>query len=392
MTNVNSGSLDQELLARSTTVQAKILKDLETLVNIDSPSGYGPGLTAVKNILVAQLKELGAAIEVSSTSCGGHNIVATLTGKGAGRILLMAHADTVFKQGTAEARPFRIENGRAYGPGVCDDKAAVVMALHALKLLQERSFDDFAKITVLINSDEEMCSVNSRELIKELGKQHDYAICLESGGIGNEIISWRKGSARATIEVRGKSSHAGSSPENGVNALIELANQVLQIRTLANKDKGTSVSVTVFQSGDKINVIPDYAVAQIDIRSKYQDELKRIAQAGAKITKQKLIPETEVTFTFFPNRPAFTNNPATDALAAKVAALYEEIGSNTTAIGNGGGSDGNWTSFIGTPTIDGMSFIGDKAHTDEEYLDLATMPARLYVLTKLLIELGREKI
>jgi len=382
---------NETLLLRSKAVQEDILRDLQVLVNIDSPSGYSEGLTALKTIITNQLAALGAALEVLPTLNGGYNIIATLTGGGENNILLLAHADTVFPVGTAPQRPFHIKDGKAYGPGVCDDKAAVVMAIYALKLLRERNFSDFGKITLLINSDEEICSVHSRDLIKTLAQQHHYAICLESGGINNEIVSWRKGSARATIEVHGKASHAGSSPEKGRNALVELAHQVLQITTLANKEKETSVSVTVFNAGEKINVIPAYAVAQIDIRAKYQDELDRIAEAGAKIAKQNIVPGTQVTFTFIPNRPAFPTNPDTDALAEKVKALYQEIGLDTTGIGTGGGSDGNWTSLAGTPTIDGMSFIGGNAHTDEEYLELETMPARLYVLTRLLIELSTSE-
>jgi glutamate carboxypeptidase len=360
------------------------------LVNIDSPSGYVPGLTAVKDVLIGWLTNSGADLNVLPTPSGGSNLVASLTGSGKGRILLLAHADTVFKPGTATERPFRVENGRAYGPGVCDDKAAVVMAVYALKLLQESSFEDFAQITLLINSDEEICSLESRELIKELGQQHDYAICLEAGGVNNEIVSWRKGSARAVIEVTGRASHAGTSPEKGANALIELASQVLQIQQLADQEQGTSVSVTVFQSGDKINVIPDYAIAKIDIRAKYQAELDRIAQAGLELAKQRIIPDTEVSFRFIPNRPAFPANPATEELAGKVAELFQTVGLQTAGVGSGGGSDGNWTASVGTPTIDGMSFIGGNEHTDEEYLDLETIPARLYVLTKLIMDLGRK--
>ena len=392
MRNTQETVVDNNLLAKSKALQKEMLRDLEVLVNIDSSFGYSPGLTEVKDFIVAQLQSAGAAVEVLPTPAGGNNIVASLTGAGTGRILLMAHADTVFKPGTAAQRPFHIETGRAYGPGVCDDKAAVIMAIYAVKLLQESHFTDFAQITVLIISDEEMCSVESKELIQSLGKQHDYAICLEAGGIQNEIIGWRKGSARATVEVKGKPSHAGASPEKGVNALIELANQVLQIQQLADPEKETSVSVTVFQAGEKINVIPDYAVAKIDIRAKYQEELERIAQAGAALSKQKLIPEAEVTFHFIPNRPAFPANPATEALIARVAALYQELGLSTAGTGSGGGSDGNWTASVGTPTIDGMSFIGANAHTEEEYLDLASMPARFYVLMKLLMTLGEGKI
>lgn len=379
---------ETDLLVRSREAQEQVLQDLQTLVNIDSPSGHTPGLTKIKNIVVDQLKDLGASVGCLPTAGGGYNIVAVLNGEGKDSVLLLAHQDTVFKVGTAAQRPFKIEDGRAYGPGVSDNKAAVVIALHALRLLKETGFRTYGRITLLINSDEEMCSVDSRELIQEMGKQHDYAICLEAGGPANSIVGWRKGSARATLEVRGRASHAGVAPEHGANALVELAHQIAAFSNLADEKQGTSVSVTVAQAGDKINVIPDYAAANLDIRARYPKELERVAREGAALAQKSTVKGTKTTFTFVPNRPAFPGGAATDALVDKVRTLYQKIGVPVTVDGSGGGSDGNWTAHVGTPTIDGMSFVGDCAHTEAEYLDVGTIPNRLFVLAQLLKELS----
>ena len=228
---------DPVLLDRANQVKEELLKDLEILVNIDSPADYGPGLEKIKDILFDKLRNLGADVEIFSAPKAGHNIVATFKGTGEGKILLMAHADTVFKPGTAAQRPFEISEGKAYGPGVVDDKGSILTGLYALKLLKEIGFQDYARITFLINCDEEVGSPSSRDLIKKLAREHDYAICLEGGKEGDGLVNWRKGAARITVEVKGRASHAGNAPENGANALVELAHQVLQLRTLENKKR-----------------------------------------------------------------------------------------------------------------------------------------------------------
>lgn len=382
---------DQDLLSKSKEMKDSMLSDLETLVNIESPSGYDPGLTKIKDILVPQLRELGADVATYPSPKGGHNIVAVFTGTGKGSVMMMAHADTVFGVGTLAKNPFRIENGKARGPGVADNKGSIVLGLYAIKLIKERDFQDYGKLTFVINCDEEVGSPSSKGLFQQLAKEHDYAICLEAGQPGNGIVGSRKGSAYGLIEVKGRASHAGNAPEKGVNALVELANQVLEFNKLTNYEKQTSVSVTVFQAGDKTNIIPDYAVAKIDIRAMRQDELDRVAKAGAEIEKKKLLPEATVKFTYTPNRPAFPYSDKNQALAERVRSVYRDIGMEMKVESSGGGSDGNWTAFAGTPTIDGMSFIGGNGHTVNEYMDTDSMPTRLYTLTTLLMQLGSQK-
>ena len=172
---------DKKILDRAQHYQADALKLLERLVNIDSGTGHEEGLRAVGAIATEELKKLGAAVEtvpVMKPSVGD-NIVATLNGTGKARILLMAHMDTVFAQGTAAARPFRIEGGRAYGPGVSDDKGGIVAAIHVLKILRDLNFKNYARITVLLNSNEETGSRGTRALIEKLAKEHDVTLNLE---------------------------------------------------------------------------------------------------------------------------------------------------------------------------------------------------------------------
>jgi glutamate carboxypeptidase len=373
-------------------VREDLLQDLETLVNIDSPSGYGAGSEKIMMVLSEKLRTLRGKIEILTVPKGaGYNLIATFPGTGKGRILLMAHSDTVYKVGTAAERPFKISNGKAYGPGVADDKGGIVAGLYALKLLQERGFQDYRTITFLINCDEEIGSPSSRDLIKNLAREHDYAICLEAGRQNDGLVNWRKGTGRIVVEVKGRASHAGSAPESGVNALMELAHQVLQLKKLEDKEKKTTLNFTVFQAGDKLNVIPDYAVARADMRALYPEEFARVEKAGLEIIKNKLNPESLVKLTLTLGMPPFPPNDKTEALIAKAKSIYREIGRPLKVIGSGGASDGNYTVLMGTATIDSMGLVGGKGHTADEYIDIDKIPARLYLLTRMLMELGAQK-
>jgi len=392
LTTISFAAPDPALLARAKHLQDDLLQDLETLVNIDSPSGYGAGSEKIMLVLSEKLRTLGGKVEILAVPKGaGYNLTATFPGTGKGRILLLAHSDTVFKVGTVAERPFKIANGKAYGPGVADDKGGIVAGLYAIKLLKERGFRDYALITFLINCDEEIGSPSSRELIKNLAREHDSAICLEGGRQNDGVVNWRKGTGRVVVEVKGRASHAGSAPESGVNALMELAHQVLQLKKLEDKEKKTTLNFTVFQAGDKLNVIPDYAVARADMRALYPEDFARVEKTGLEIIKNKLNPESEVKLTLTVGRPAFPPNEKTDALIAKARGIYQEIGRSLKVIGSGGASDGNYTAMMGTATIDSMGLVGGKGHTADEYIDIDKIPPRLYLLTRMLMELGAQK-
>ena len=382
---------DTALLERAAGSEAEVLTDLEQLVNIDSPADYAAGLNQIQGILMTRMKTMGAEIRTVPSPRGSYNIVAEFSGTGAGRILMMAHIDTVFKVGTAAERSFRIQGDRAYGPGVIDDKGPVLTGLYAIKLLQDSGFKDFAKISYLVDVDEEIGSPSSRELIKELAKQHDYAICLEGGRSGDGIVSSRKGTASLQIEAKGRASHAGFASEKSTNALMELVEQVPALARLADKEKGTTVNFTVFQSGGKTNVIPDKAIAKADIRVLLPEELDRLEREAMEVIRHKLFQDSQLKLTITRGMPPFPQNDATDALIEKAQSVYQEIGKTLTVAGSGGGSDGNYTASVGTPTLDSLGFVGGGSHGVGEYLEIKSIASRLYLLTRLLMDLGSGK-
>lgn len=386
-----AGPVNKDLYERAGQAKPELIKMLETMVNIDSGTGSEKGLDQVGAMIADEAKKLGMQVELSSAApAAGKNLVATLKGKGKAKILLMAHMDTVFPDGTAAARPFRIQGDRAYGPGVVDDKGGIVTALFAIKLLQQMKFTDFKQITLLVNTNEETFSKGTFPLIESLAKQHDVTLSLESGRAADGLVVWRKGTADLAIDVKGKSSHAGVAPEAGRNAAMEAAHQMLQLSKLADPGKQTTVNFTVIKSGERSNVIPDHASLQADVRVAVPEEFDRVEQDLARISANHLIPDTKVSAKLRRGFPPMPKSPVTDAVAARVQAVYGELGRKLTLESSGGAADSSLTFAAGAPTIDGLGIVGGAIHTPEEYAEVESIAPRVYLLARLIQEYGRK--
>lgn len=318
----------------------------------------------------------------------GTNVVARWTGAGRGKILLIGHMDTVFQAGEAAKRPFRITGDRAYGPGVMDNKGGIVTALYVLRILQDLNFKNFAQITLILNSSEEIGSPGARGLIETLSKQHDVALNLEPGRPADGLVVFRKGSGRINLEVKGKSAHAGVAPDSGRNAAMEIAHQILQLGKLGDREKGTTVNFTVLKAGTVSNIIPEHAEAQGDVRALVPEEFDRVERDLSTVSQTKLIPDTAVKATLTRNFPPMAKNAGTDALAAKAQAIYAEIGRKLTLEGSGGAADVSFAAGVGTPALDGLGIVGGEIHTSNEYAEVESIVPRFYLLTRLIMELG----
>jgi glutamate carboxypeptidase len=387
--NVAVASSDPTLYAKAQQAQSDFLAKLETLVNIDSGTGDRDGITKVEDLVIGYLKSIDADVQtVKATSPSvGRNIIATMRGTGTGKILLLAHSDTVFKKGTAAERPYKVVGNKAFGAGVMDDKGGILLGFEALKILKEMNFTDFEKITFLINPDEEKGSFGSRELIKQTATAHDVALVLEFGSPDDKVTSWRKGIGYYGFEVKGRSAHAGAEPEKGCNALLEASHQALQLSRTADPKKQTTVNFTVFQAGDRPNIIPASAKVQADVRVLDAQEYDRLERDFTRLSQNKLLPCTQITVLAERGRPPFPPNAKTDVLVKKAQAIYQELGLSLGVEGSGGGTDGNYAASVGTATLDALGPVGGGAHSADEYIDLDRIAPRIYLLTKLLREL-----
>jgi glutamate carboxypeptidase len=373
--------------------RAGALELLKEIVNIDSGTGDVEGGAKVEAVLRARLIQLGAEVRTEPAEAPGlpDNLVAVLHGTGKGRILIIAHVDTVFGPGTVAARPFSMDSQRAHGPGVGDEKAGVVNAFTALKILHDLGFKNFATITFLLDDSEERGSPGSTKLIRRLAREHDVEFNMEPGDPPDALTVWRKGSASIRIQVKGRAAHAGMAPQDGRNAAVELMHQLNALQgAFPTSGSGITVNLTVLRAGERANIIPDQAEATINVRYRKTEEFDAILAKVEAGTHSTQVPDTTVTLAHDPAFPPLTENAQIDALAARARVIYAEIGKTVELSGNGGASESALAMSEGTPALDGLGYVGGDFHTDHEWIDLNSVVPRLYLFTRLLMETGAK--
>jgi glutamate carboxypeptidase len=382
---------NDKLYAAVEANRAGFLDLLGQIVNIDSGTGDVAGGDKVLALLTPRLTAMGGEVRREKAEAPGlpDNLVATFHGDGKGRILVIAHVDTVFGPGTVAQRPFRMDAARAYGPGVGDEKAGLVTAITAIKLLRDIGFTRFGTITLLLETSEERGSSGTQQLIKKLAAEHDVEFNMEPGDPPDALTVWRKGSQVIHIKVKGRAAHAGMAPQDGRNAATELVHQLESIKGLVPlTGDGPTLNLTVLKAGERANIIPDEAEAMLSLRVRtleQRDEALAKLRAAAANTA---VPDTTVTVTADPGYPPLIQTPQVDALAAHAQAIYAELGKTLGKSGNGGASESALAQSVGTPALDGLGLVGGDYHTDKEWVDLTTLTPRLYLFTRLLMEMG----
>lgn len=379
---------DAALLAAARVEQAATLDTLRALVAFDSGSGDGVGIRRIADIAEARLKALGFATERSDAKpSAGVNVVGRLDGKGTKRLLLLAHMDTVYLDGTAARQPFRIDGNRAYGVGIADDKAGIAVVLHALKLLVDAGFGDFGRITVLFNGDEERGSPGSSGLIMTLASEADAVLSFEGTGIDRESIrTGTSGITRVTVTVTGRASHAGAAPERGVNALVEAADLVLRTQDIDDRAKGLRFNWTVERAGDVPNVVPDRASVEADVRYQREADLDAaLAKLDAAVAHRRL-PDAKLDVAVVRGRPPMVPTDGARRIVGLAQAIYREIGLTLDESGGGGGgTDAAYAAKTSSAVVESMGLPGAGAHANtEEYVLVDRIPARLYLAAELI--------
>lgn len=382
----------QDLLKQAQAEQPHYLETLKNLVAVDTGSGTEAGLKQVGAELAKRLEALGAEVKTTAaTPSVGDNIVGIFKGSGSKDFLLMVHYDTVFAPGTAAKRPLRLDGARAYGPGVADAKGGVAMILHALNLLQAQRFKGYRTLTVLFNPDEEMGSAGSKALIGELARQHDFVFSYEPPDKDAVTVA-TNGINRLKLEVKGRASHAGSAPEEGRNALLELAHQVLQLDALGDPTKGTTVNWTLAKAGEKANIIPALASAEADMRYTDLAETARVQADAQRIIGQRRIADTQVSLVLEKGRPPLAKNPASTKLAATAHQLYRKIDRSLAPIAMRFGTDAGYAYVPGSDkpaVLETLGVVGAGLHGDDEYIEVDSVAPRLYLSVALIRALGQ---
>ena len=351
-----------------------MLDDLRTLVEIESPSLDLHALQTSAEVLAGLIERLlGRPATLIDSAAGPH---VHWSGGGTPRVLLLGHHDTVFPIGALAARPFTVADGRVTGPGVFDMLAGIVQALHGLATL-----DDLSGVELLFSADEEVGSGASRELIEERARACGAVLVLEPSADGGALKTGRKGCGTFDVLVRGRASHAGLEPEKGVNALVEVAHQVLAIDRLGRPDVGTTVTPTVANVGTADNVVPAQGRVKVDVRVESADEKDRVEAAMAGL--RPVDPDSTIEVSGAINRP-----PMPESTSVTLMPLAEAVAPGIEGYAVGGGSDGNFTAAIGVPTLDGLGAVGGGAHADHEFVVVDTMPDRARLIAGLVEQLS----
>jgi glutamate carboxypeptidase len=368
----------QELLASCREQLPEALRLLEYLVGIPSPS-FDKELTDRFGEAVGDLFIGGDKNFIPAKKFGNHLRI-KFPGEPGNRILLLGHMDTVWPAGEVMTRPFKIEGGRARGPGAFDMKAGIVLMWMALGALKHKP------VTVLLTSDEEIGSPSSREDIENEASQCKAVLVLEPSLPGGALKTARKGNGRFTIKAIGRAAHAGIEPEKGVNAIEELSHQILKVQQMTDFNRGTTVTVGLVQGGTRSNVVPAEAAAEIDVRVTSMEEAERIATSIKNLAPR--LPAARLEIRGSMNRPPMERTVDTARLFDLARKLAAEIGIDLKEGATGGASDGNFTAAVGIPTLDGLGAVGGGAHAADEWVEIDSMPARAALVAGLIRELG----
>ena len=311
----------------------------------------------------------------------GDHVIGRRAGRNGKQVLLVGHFDTVFAHGTLAERPWRVEDGRAYGPGVYDMKGGIAIlltALHALRAARSPFWEECG-ITVFFNSDEEVLSPTSSGPIDEIARQSQTVCILEPARPGGEYTFVRKGAGKFYLRVKGRSAHAGGQPERGRSATLELAHKTIALHALTDLAAGTTVNVGVMRGGERSNIICPEAYAEIDLRALNPARMEAAIEAMREIAARSTVPDTTAEFWGEPHFPPLPRKAVNERLFGLVQEAARLVGFEAREIVSGGGSDGNHTGQV-APTIDGMGIRGDGAHTEHEFGVIDSLPERAQAL------------
>lgn len=495
--------LDPEVARLARQEVPAVLETLQGLTAVDSGTGQAPGLLAVADLVERFVRPLGGEVQRMAPASGvaGQNLVVTFRGQGRQKIMFMAHMDTVYAAGTAAARPFRVEGNRAYAPGIADDKSGVAVFLHAVKLLKARGFDDYERITLVFDTDEERSSVGSRELIRSQAAQHDAVLSGEPTGDRESVVLGTSGSgpitarvegdgrieeladfllrtrdmpqevpgtrmnwtilraeeprglqpdaggqlANITWRVRGRASHAGVSPQLGVNAVVEAASLVQRVGEAAAREEGVRVQWRSVAGGQVSNVIPEQALAVLevavpqgrdpepvtsalaragttafvrgaavtaevrpgpveagtaraqasaraDVRVPTPEAMELLAQAVERKAAAPRSPATKIVVQHALNFPPFNATPQGEQLAQLAVRIRERQGARLEILARGwGATDSAWAGQSGQPVLEGFGLPGGNVHAEGEYIRVDRIADRLALVVEMVRAIAAQR-
>lgn len=357
-------------------------KELKELVNIDSDSNDREGVGQVGQILAKKYRDIGLYVETfDNCTC----IQAKSHPETDFDVLLVGHMDTVFPKGTVSRRPYREDAEYAYGPGVADMKAGLVMILHLVRKLRETNPE--LRICIANDGDEETDSALSYDWMKALSSRTHYAYVFEPGRPGNGFIKSRKGYVGIEVDFTGIAAHAGNAPEKGASAVKEMARWIMELTALQNLEAGTSVNAGVVSGGTAPNVIADHANVYFDVRVQTMAEMSRIKEKVQELKKCSFVPGVTADVRYISEMAPMFPSEETHQMIEHITRKAEELHLETNWHSVGGVSDANHLAGWNIPVICGCGPCGGNLHNDKEYLELSSIESRLELMYRVLADL-----
>ena len=368
------------------------LRELETIVNIDSGSRNPAGTREVAAFLEEKYRQQGFLTELVSVGPEvGPVLVATNAQDEPIDLLFIGHTDTVFLDGEASRRPFKIEGERLYGPGVYDMKGCSLLTAYLLENLPGK-LKQSLNICVIHNPDEEISSFYSREVIIEKAKMSKFAFIMEPSSADGSMIKERKGIEKLKIHFKGRPSHAGDAPQEGRSAINELAHWIVRMNTLIDYDAGVSVNAGTIQGGSVPNVVPEHAQMELDYRYSNPADVTAFFDMLEELQSHATEMEIGINIEVIGKRPPMVDVPGAKALRSVFEDVGKQIDTFVSFKKSGGVSDANFTTSVGVPTVCSIGLIGGAFHTDHEYVELYSIVQRLDLLTAVITEMSRRKM
>lgn len=364
----------------------KFLIELEKLCNIESGSRDVEGISRIADYFEKLYSDMGLYINRSELKTGSCLEIKTQNTEPID-ILMIGHMDTVFPKGTVAEWGYTNDGKRAYGPGVVDMKSGLLLIYEILKKLG-KEFRESVNICILMNPDEEISSIESKQIIIEKAKLSKYALIFEPSRINGAMVNQRKGLSKYLIKFKGKPAHAGVDPENGRSAALALAKVMLEINQLVDLKNGLSLNFGLIKGGSAPNVIPENAEGQLDIRFTEMSQLENVYNRLLELKEELKAEEVDMEFEVIGERPPFNPGPKTMELIELFNKTAKEVeGIDLEWVSTGGVSDGNFTNFHGVPTLDAIGVIGGKAHSRDEYLEINSIEPRINIISNLIFNM-----
>jgi glutamate carboxypeptidase len=385
-----SGPLARQILAALQARQAGVEAFIQSLVEVESPSGDMEGSRAVVDLLAQAAGELPCVDSIERVDVpdfGQHLVIRAFQKQHQQQILMVGHTDTVHSRGSLSERPWRREAGKIYGPGIFDMKANCALAIEVLRTLVELKATPSNGVTLVLTCDEEVGSLSGWPFIEKAAKAQPVrcAFVMEPPASGGRVKTSRKGTGIFAIKVEGKAAHAGLEPEKGASAILELARQTEQLHAINLAGSGITLNVGVVQGGTRSNVVAAEAHGEIDVRFSTTAESEEIERI---LSNLKPVDErTKVFVSGGINRPPMERTSAVVELFEKARSIAADIDFNLGEAQVGGASDGNFLAALGIPVLDGLGISGDGAHAVHEHIEAGDIALRGALIGGLLMSL-----